>query len=205
MEKILPGNIYHIYNHSNGYENIFREKTNYDFFLGRLSLHVLPVAKIYAYCLMPNHFHMLLQVREPKELAGYFIQKPFIKDDRELSLEPFLVKKVSKSFSNLFNSYAQAFNKMYSRMGSLFMQNIKRKEIRGDESFCRVVFYIHANPVHHRFVKTIDKWTYSSYNILRGSENTVLEREQVLRTFGGRNGFIKYHEQPIDPKFPKNS
>jgi len=185
MEKILPGSIYHVYNHANGYENIFREQKNYDFFLGRLSLHVLPVANIYAYCLMPNHFHILLKIKSPTELAGYFALQ---------AEEQVLIKKVSKSFSNLFNSYAQAFNKMYGRMGSLFMQNIKRKEVKGDEYFCRVVYYIHANPVHHGFVRTIGKWRYSSYGILLSREETILEREPVLQTFGGRDEFIKYHE-----------
>ncbi len=186
--------MYHVYNHSNGYENIFREKTNYDFFLRRLSLHILPVANIYAYCLMPNHFHIMLKIRGQKELGEYFKQLSLAKDSWKPIDEAFLIKKVSKSFSNLFNSYAQAYNKMYHRMGSLFMQNIKRKEVIGDASFCRVVRYIHANPVHHRFVRSIDEWAYSSYRILLETGETILERESVFQIFGGREGFIKYHE-----------
>lgn len=208
---MLPGNTYHLFNHANGYENLFTESKNYDFFLERLSLHVLPVAHIYAYCLMPNHFHLLVKIRSEKELLDYFEQKGKsrpgeVENDTKI-IEPitgsdqlFLVKKVSKSFSNLFNSYTQAFNKMYDRMGSLFMQNMKREDVNDDGGFCKVVHYIHANPVHHQFVKGIDQWPHSSYKIFLSKAPTKLDREYVLQVFGGLDWFIKYHQQPIDPK-----
>jgi putative transposase len=207
---MLPGNTYHLFNHANGWENLFAEPKNYDFFLGRLSLHVLPVAHIYAYCLMPNHFHLLIKIKDESELEAYFSQKEEtgtteLSDNKlQAPKSPqdiiWLNKKVSKSFSNLFNSYTQAFNKMYNRMGSLFMQNMKREEVCTDGDFCRVVHYIHANPVHHKFVKGVDKWSYSSYNTFLSQAPTKIERDYVLQVFGGLDWFIKYHQQPIDPK-----
>ena len=168
---MLPGSTYHLFNHANGRENLFLEPKNYDFFLGRLSLHVLPIAHIYAYCLLPNHFHLLLKIRDEQELTTYFHQKDFNTESvsdllpqttvKQINAEV-LNKKISKSFSNLFNSYTQAFNKMYERRGSLFIPNMKREEVNNDGSFCKVVHYIHANPVHHQFVKTLDKWPHSS-------------------------------------------
>ena len=204
-----PGSTYHLFNHANGRENLFLEPKNYDFFLGRLSLHVLPVAHIYAYCLMPNHFHLLLKIRDEQELTTYFLQKEVAAESVSDFLQQtavkqingeVLIKKVSKSFSNLFNSYTQAFNKMYDRRGSLFIPNMKREEVTNDGSFCKVVHYIHANPVHHQFVKAIDKWPHSSYRILLSKAVTKLDREYVLNIFGGLDWFIKYHQQPIDPK-----
>ena len=204
-----PGSTYHLFNHANGRENLFLEPKNYDFFLGRLSLHVLPVAHIYAYCLMPNHFHLLLKIRDEQELTTYFLQKEvsaesvsdFLQQTAVKQInEEVLIKKISKSFSNLFNSYTQAFNKMYDRRGSLFIPNMKRDEVTNDGSFCKVVHYIHANPVHHQFVKAIDKWPHSSYRILLSKAVTKLDREYVLNIFGGLDWFIKYHQQPIDPK-----
>ncbi len=204
-----PGSTYHLFNHANGRENLFLEPKNYDFFLGRLSLHVLPIAHIYAYCLMPNHFHLLLKIRGEQVLTTYFHQKDINTESGNDPLQQtavkqingeVLIKKVSKSFSNLFNSYTQAFNKMYERRGSLFIPNMKREEVSNDGSFCKVVHYIHANPVHHQFVKTIDKWPHSSYKILLSKAVTKLDREYVLNIFGGLDWFIKYHQQPIDPK-----
>ena len=204
---MIPGSTYHLFNHANGWENLFKEHKNYDFFLERLSLHVLPVAHVYAYCLMPNHFHLLLKIREENQLIQYFRLKNEQKINEELPKnadeemeDEVLIKKVSKSFSNLFNSYTQAFNKMYERKGSLFMPNMKREEVNNDGSFCKVVHYIHANPVHHQFVKGIDKWPHSSYKIFLSKSPTKLEREYVVEVFGGIDWFIKYHQQPIDPK-----
>lgn len=208
---MLPGNIFHIYNHANGRENLFAETKNYFFFLGRLSLHVLPVAYICAYCLMPNHFHLLVKIRQEEELNDYFQQKQTQRDKTttgagvdnfcRVNDQQLLEQKVSKSFSNLFNSYTQAFNKMYGRKGSLFMQNMKREEVDSDGSFCKVVHYIHRNPVHHRFVNEIDQWPHTSYKLLLSKAPTKLERDYVLQVFGGLDWFIKYHQQPIDPKY----
>lgn len=206
---MLPGTTYHLFNHANGRENLFSEPKNYDFFLGRLSMHVLPVAHLYAYCLMPNHFHLLIKIRTEDELTKYFKSKTELiatssgtlteKPGNEINGEV-LIKKISKSFSNLFNSYSQAYNKMYDRKGSLFIPNMKRKEVNNDASFCKVVHYIHANPVHHQFVKSINEWPHSSYQTFLSKESTNLDRAYVLNIFGGLEGFIKYHEQPIDAK-----
>ena len=59
-----PEIFYHIYNHANGSENLFRVEDNYRFFLERWGKYVEPVANTYAYCLMPNHFHALIKVKE---------------------------------------------------------------------------------------------------------------------------------------------
>jgi putative transposase len=209
---LVPGNTYHLYNHANGKENLFAEPKNYDYFLGRLSVHVLPVAHMYAYCLMPNHFHLLVKIRSEAELENYFQSKPPVLGQKavkssllvtpDLAIdEQFYIKKVSKSFSNAFNSYTQAFNRMYDRMGSLFMQNMKNEEVLTDESFCKVVHYIHSNPVHHRFVKRIDEWPHSSYKVFLSKAPTRLDRDYVLNVFGGLDSFIDYHNQPIDPKY----
>jgi len=104
---------YHIYNHANGTENIFREEGNYRFFLQQYDKYLGGVVNIYAYCLMPNHFHLFLSIKGVDELS-----KTFPKFET-------LEKLVSKKFSNFFSSYTQSFNKVYSRKGSLFIKNFK--------------------------------------------------------------------------------
>lgn len=209
---MLPGDTYHLFNHANGRENLFLEEKNYAFFLDRISKYVLPVCNIYAYCLMPNHFHLLVGVKSEEQLENYFSSPNQLQgglpDTFEVTKQTLkhidsdqLAKKVSKSFSNLFNSYTQSFNKVYDRMGSLFMQNMKKQEVSDDSSFCKVVHYIHANPVHHQFVKKIEDWAHSSYNTFLSSSHSKIERDYVIDVFGGIDRFIKYHQQPIDPKY----
>ena len=64
MEKLKPDTSYHIFNHANGFENVFREPENYPFFLEKYRKYISPVAETYAYCLMPNHFHLVVRIRK---------------------------------------------------------------------------------------------------------------------------------------------
>ncbi|MBY0478908.1 MAG: transposase [Chitinophagaceae bacterium] len=193
---MLPGNTYHVYNHANGRENLFIEEKNYHFFLQKLSDYILPVCNLFAHCLMPNHFHLLIEVKQEEELQkAYQLHGPtVIFKQEELEL------KVSKSFANMFSSYTQSFNKVYHRKGSLFMPSMKTEIVETDESFCKVVHYLHANPVHHGFVKKLDQWMHSSYQILLSDSVTEIRRNEVMNIFGSREAFIKYHQQDIDIK-----
>jgi len=194
------GEIYHIYNHANGSDNLFLEDRNYNYFLDKVIIHLLPVAEIYAYCLMPNHFHLVTGIRETKEIETRLnlriVTVGLDVEERKLFVE----KKISKAFSNLFSSYTQSFNKLYNRKGSLFMPNFKNNLIEGDLEFCKIVHYTHANPVHHGFVRALDEWKYSSYKSMLSFKNTNLERKYVLDRFDGVKGFQDYHTQPIDLK-----
>lgn len=66
---------YHIFNRGNNGENIFIEDKNYYYFLGLLKKHILPIADIYAYCLLKNHFHLLLKIKDPDEIPANFKEK----------------------------------------------------------------------------------------------------------------------------------
>lgn len=160
-------------------------------------MYVLPISKLFSYCLMPNHFHLVLGIRSEEELALYW-QKPGSKaglSEKELEL------KISRSFGNLFSSYTQAFNKVYNRKGSLFIPSMRSELIGDDNSFCKVIHYTHANPVHHGFTRKMEEWPHSSIHAYLSKGRTKLEREYVLDVFGGKNAFLKYHEQPIDFKY----
>jgi REP element-mobilizing transposase RayT len=194
---MLPCGKYHVFNHANGRENLFPEQKNYTFFLDKLEMYILPVCKLFSYCLMPNHFHLVLEIRS-EEYLSLHLQKPGSK--AELSGKELEVK-ISRSFGNLFSSYTQAFNKVYNRKGCLFIPSMKSELIRDDNNFCKVVHYTHANPVHHGFTKKMEEWPHSSYHAYLSEGATKLEREYVLDIFGGKNAFLKYHEQPIDLKY----
>ncbi|WP_245825633.1 hypothetical protein [Sediminibacterium ginsengisoli] len=112
-----------------------------------------------------------------------------------------MYRKISKSFANLCSSYTQSYNKIYARKGSLFMPNFKTNDIENDLSFCALVHYIHANPVHHGFVKDISDWKFSSFHALCSDKPTKLERNYVLDIFGNKQAFLNYHSRPIDRKY----
>jgi REP element-mobilizing transposase RayT len=179
-----PEKLYHIYNHANGMENLFREVENYHYFLRQWQKHIHPIADALAYCLMPNHFHFFIKVKNQSKL-----ELTFGKFETFQKLEYHL----SKQFSNFFSSYTQAYNKKYQRKGSLFIPNFKRKEITSDNYITSVVAYIHCNPIIHEFCNKLEDWPFGSYLAYTSERDTLLNKAYILDWFGGREQFIKFH------------
>src|SRR5688500_11898719 len=98
---LLPETIYHIYTHANGSENLFRSDANYNYFLKKYAEHIFPVAETFAYCLMPNHLHLAVQIRKEEEvLESLRLKKPTLQGFETLGG---FSKAVSLQFSHLFN------------------------------------------------------------------------------------------------------
>jgi putative transposase len=68
IQKLEPDCFYHIYNRGINGCTIFENLDNYLFFLKQFSKYVIPLCDIYAYCLMPNHFHFVLKIKSNEEL-----------------------------------------------------------------------------------------------------------------------------------------
>jgi putative transposase len=169
-----PGQSYHIYNHANGPENIFRKEENYRFFLQQFAKYLRKVIDVYAYCLMPNHFHLLVGVKDENSLSKTF--------PKFQTLE----KLISKQFSNFFSSYTQSYNKAYQRRGSLFLKNFKRVPILDEPQWQETFLYIHLNPVKHGFVNQPEKWKWSSWHAYQNeTKPSNLVREYYLNFFDG--------------------
>lgn len=202
MKPLIPGYYYHIYNHSIGSEQVFREDKNYRFFLKKIKKYILPIADIYSYCLMPNHFHLLVKLKDEEELQlleSFPKFETLEKSDSDISQREKLSSDyISKQYANLFSSYTQSYNKEYKRRGSLFIKNFKRKRIKDESYFLRVVNYIHFNPVNHGFVDRPADWEYSSYNAIISKSKTLVKRNEVLEWFGGLANFMYCHLRPMD-------
>jgi len=63
---------YHVYNRGNNKENLFYKSDNYEFFLRRYDEYFSRFLNTYAFCLLPNHFHMLVQVKSDEEVSEAF-------------------------------------------------------------------------------------------------------------------------------------
>ncbi len=164
---LIPDTYYHIYNHANGDDNLFREEKNYPFFLNKYHQHITPIADTVACCLMPNHFHLLIKIKNEDALLQTFPTLktlPKFKTLEEFTIEKNISNLLSKQFSNFYSSYTQSFNKVYKRRGSLFLKNFKRKEITTDEYLQALILYIHLNSVKHGFVSHYNNWAWASYN-----------------------------------------
>lgn len=189
----LADNIYHITGHAVGNEKLFLNDDNYQFFLKRYCKYINPIADTFAYSLLPNHFHSLIQVKPYNHLLENYKK---VKSNRAAEAgwqEAFVMQQ----FSNLFNSYAKSFNKKYNRRGALFMDYMRRVQVTSDEQYTGTIFYIHKNAVHHGYCHSLEEWPWSSYNCLLTDDSITSEQQKVLDWFGGKEKFIAYHTQPV--------
>ena len=201
MEKLQPNCSYHIFNHANGFENIFIEDENYRFFLEKYQQYILPIAETYAYCLLPNHFHLVVRIRRREVLEEVFRNFKSTNFSKFPNLEKVEVTDnmieyyISKQFANLFSCYTQSFNKVNKRRGSLFLKNFRREPIENKAYFLNAVIYTHRNPVHHAFCDRYTDWSYTSFCEIKERNSQMIEVEKLLRMFGDRDSFIDLHEQ----------
>ncbi len=129
------GHIFHIYNQGNNRQLIFFGRENYFFFLDKIGEHVFPFGDIFAYCLMPNHFHIMMQVNSVVldgetlvEGATAFTRsatqsRTSSKGSRERRNPK--ITNLNKEIGIMLASYTRAINKQNGWSGSLFRQKTK--------------------------------------------------------------------------------
>ena len=167
--KYQPFQIYHLYNQGNNKQKIFFSESNYVFFRKKINFYLSPYVDKLAFCLMPNHFHLLVYT---------------LPSAVELS-KVHEMQNLSFSIGQLLSSYTKAINRQESRTGSLFRSKTKNtdgwdepeahnnfnrfSELENHETisinylFVHNVFeYIHQNPVKAGLVKKPEQWKYSS-------------------------------------------
>lgn len=155
----FPGGFYHIYNRGFNKEQIFKSSEDYKKFFTILE-KILETGdwNIYAYCLMPNHYHFLVEQKKTS---------------------------VSKLFSRLFTSYSQFFNKKYERQGPLFQDRFKSKLVQKDSYFSYVSRYIHLNPYFAGLVNEPVKYEYSSLKeYLSQSQRKIINLDKISILIG---------------------
>lgn len=178
MKTYVQGGYYHLYNRGVEKRKIFLDERDYKVFLHFLKRYLQPQDKdeiswvlgritslveeidLLAYCLMPNHFHLLVK---QKTIEG-----------------------IKKLMGRMGTCYGMYFNKEQKRVGSLFQSVYKAVLIENDEQLLHVSRYIHQNPLglkEHHFPKLVD-YPYSSYGEYLGIRKTKwVKPEEILAFF----------------------
>ncbi len=181
QKEFIPNGYYHVFSHAVGDEDSFLDDRDRVVFLrmlrarlsatpernrrGRLIRSFHGQIRLISYCLMRNHFHLLIQVGE---------------DPRAMS-----------SFMNsLLASYVKYFNRRHGRSGQLFIHPYDAKPIVDHETIRNLIEYIHLNP----FRKGIDPFTYrySSHRYYAGLARAKwCQSDEGVRYFGNRAGYLR--------------
>ncbi|MEJ8817064.1 hypothetical protein [Lacibacter sp. H407] len=189
------GEFYHIYNRGNNKQSIFFNDDNYVFFIKKIREQLLPVADILAYCLMPNHFHILIKANEQS-----------VKERNSFGGKP--MQEFAYKIGMLLSSYTQAVNKANKTSGSLFQQKTKAKLLAEEINNHKVsylehcFFYIHQNPLAADLVKDLNDWKYSSHLDYCDKRNGTLCNKELFFSFTGLtvSDIIHHSETAIDPE-----
>lgn len=185
IPPITHGNFYHIYNRGNNRENIFHQERNFAYFMELWWKHISPIAETWAYCLLRNHFHATVFIKNKEDLTGF----------QNLSGLNGKLKEPSQYFSNFFNAYARGVNIATQRTGALFERPFKRIPVDSEAYLMRLIVYIHQNPQKHKFEDDFRNWNYSSYHELIADVPTRLQRDGAMRLFGSQKDFIRIHQE----------
>ena len=200
-KQFAAGECYHVFNRGNGKMDIFRDAQDYLNFLHRLFVLLglprgalgigigseLMTAKLrlrldsfdagtfslICYCLMPNHFHLLI---------GQNGDIP-----------------ISKLILRLATSYSMYFNAKYAHVGHVFQDRFKAAHISHDTYLRHLSAYIHLNPKVAGLVKTTSDWEYSSYPSYIGKrEDAVCDKNLILDQFTSLSAYGRFVENSFD-------
>ena len=157
---------FHVYNRGANREPLFFSHRNYLYFLKRIR-EALPLfaVSLHTLCLMPNHFHLLLNQGQPYAVARFM--------------------------KRLCDGYAKAVNRELGRKGHLFEERYKMELVRDNEGLVAVSAYIHRNPVAARLVDSPLEWPYSSCGVLCGmSSDGIVVPGPVWQAAGGKELYV---------------
>lgn len=169
--KQSPADIYHVTNRGVSRQIIFEDDADRARFLDTLCRFMKEFdGELYAWCLMSNHFHLLLHM-----------------DLEDISL---FMKKVGVS-------YAAYFNRKYDRVGTLFQDRFRSEPIDTDSYLMTVVRYIHQNPVKAGISQTCE-YRWSSYQEYAHGNRKLCSTAFVISVFGGVSWLILYHNELAD-------
>ncbi|MBN2663753.1 MAG: hypothetical protein JXR68_08905 [Bacteroidales bacterium] len=195
---------YHVFNRGNNYENLFLKTEHYEYFLKLYTIYIEPIAETFAWCLIKNHFHVLIRIKDEQNI-GFLNSENAKKEDLEEKWQVFFPDEPDKRFNqkpkphrmfqHLFNAYARWFNIKTGRINSLFATDYERKLVDNPNYYRNLIVYINNNPVHHGFVEHPSEYPWSSYNTIVNKKQSLLKRNEVINFFDNINNFKYIHKQ----------
>jgi len=199
-KEFAKNEIYHIYNRGVGKMNIFKDGEDFEVFLFRLKENLFPTLMkrsdlpksayrrkvlppnsfdLLAYCLMPNHFHLL------------------IKQNSEIPISALVLK--------LCGGFSKYFNKKHNRVGSLFQDKFKAVRIYRNEQLLWTSLYIHENPLKAGLVHDLFSYKWSSYlDYVNLQNNNLCKKEIILEQFDSSKEYLKYFKTSTNEKIKNN-
>ena len=173
----FEGAFYHVITRGNQRQKIFREDTDYQKLLLLLTIYKNRYRySLYAYVLMSNHIHLLIETRDIP---------------------------LSKILQGINQSYTLYFNHKYKTVGHLFQGRYKAILCDRENYLLSLLKYIHNNPIRAKIAETPDAYPWSSHQAYIGKKNPlgIVDTDQVLRMFSeSKSRSQKHYRAFMDDK-----
>lgn len=171
--RVVDGGIYHILNRGHNKDKIFEGETDFYRFKEIIERYKKKYGfDLYHYCIMPNHFHLLIKISKAEEL-------------------PLLMKGICQSYANYYR-------KAYGHIGYLFQNRYKSILIEDDSYLLECARYIERNPVRANIVEKVSEYPWSSYgHYAKGNGDNVVSIDPLFETMAKtteerRSAYIEY-------------
>jgi len=167
-----PGLVYHVIVRGNQRQPTFLSDADYRAYVERLAKYRQKHGMVlWAYCLMPNHVHLLLETTGPP---------------------------LAKFMQGVQQSYTQYFNRTHRKVGHVFQGRYKAIVCEKERYLVALIRYIHLNCVRAKLVARPEQYSYSGHGAyLTGQATTVLDPTPGLEVFGGRRAYRQFVEEGI--------
>lgn len=194
LTPLVNGQIYHVFNRGVEKRRIYDDRLDYKRFVKIIQYYSLKgpkpkfshfyapqqtsldlsqkIAEIIAYCLMPNHFHLL--VRQTQDNG------------------------VSEFISKVSNSYTKYYNTRYDRIGPLLQGQFKAVLVESDGQLMHLSRYIHLNPIVSLLVKDLENYEWSSYKEYLGLNLGFCSTNQVIDFFKEPEAYKQFVLDQVD-------
>ena len=165
--------IYHIILRGINQQVIFEAEEDYEKFIETiLKYKAVSGYKVFAYCLMSNHIHLIIKAEK---------------------------EEIDQIMKRIAGSYVYWYNWKYYRKGHLFQDRLKSEPIEDEKYLLTAIRYIHQNPLKAEIVNRIDEYKYSSYNEYVRDEMELIDKEFIYGMIN-KEGFIVYNNEKNDDK-----
>lgn len=169
----LNASVYHIYNRSNGRMPIFKSKEDFTCFMDLLKRYSLKFdLKLYHWIIMPNHYHLLLELKQPKMMSNIM--------------------------AGLSKAYSCYHHKVYFTTGFLWQGRFKLQPVQKERYLIACGRYIERNPVRANIVNQAYEYSYSSARFYcLGETDSITNEDPTFTQFGTdlasrHNAYIKF-------------
>jgi len=169
---LVNGFVYHVLNRGNGGQEVFHKDQDYEAFIDLMKeVKARYDIKIFTYCLMPNHFHMVVVPVQAEEL--------------------------SKGMQWLMTSHVRRYHRHYESSGHVWHGRFKSFIIQEDNHLLTVLRYVEGNPVRAGLVNSAKDWLWSSHREAIGERSPLLVDEIPIELPQDWN---RYVDEPLTEK-----